>query len=201
MKKFLNGFVNGKSSLSNGFIALVIIGLIALGCTCPKELGLDKKDSNTSTDKKTETGDDLFGDKKSDEKENVKEEYSEDKVPSDKACQELAKTALLNFNDAVSSGDFSDFHESISKTWKRSSRPATFEKAFKEFIDKKINIGSIRSTDARFSPSPEITSEKGVKSLVLIGNYDTSPRPVNFVLNFVFEGNEWKLIGIDVDTR
>ncbi|MCB1023412.1 MAG: hypothetical protein KDB79_03425 [Acidobacteria bacterium] len=199
MKKVLNGFVNGDSSLANGFIALVIIGLIALGCTCGKGFDFAKKDSNSSGDDKSKTSvDDIFGDKK---KEKSKEEFSEDKVPSDDAAQEIAKTTLLNFNDAVASGDFSDFHKTIAKTWQRSSRPSTFEKGFKEFIDKKINIGAIRSKDADFSPSPTIDKKYNRQVLFLGGRYTVSPRPVNFKLEYIFEDGDWKLILIDVNTK
>ncbi|MEZ5346741.1 MAG: hypothetical protein R2681_14415 [Pyrinomonadaceae bacterium] len=201
MKKFLNGLVNGGSSLSNGFIALVIIGLIALGCTCNKDLGLSS-DSNSSSDKKTETsGDDLFGDKKSEDKEKEKEEYSKDKVPSSDASQEIAKTTLLNFNDAVTSGDFSDFHKTIAKSWQRSSRPSTFEKGFSEFIEKKVNIGAIRSQEADFSPSPKIDKKYGQQVLFLEGRYDIRPRPVKFKLEYIFEDDDWKLVLIDVNTK
>lgn len=195
MKKLFKQLALGGSSLSNALLALIIISFIALGCTCNKDLGLGSKDTTTS-DSETDVkdSDDPVGDKKT-------EEFSEDKVPSDEAAQEITKTTLLNFNDAVQSADFSDFHKTISKTWKRTSRPSQFERGFKEFIDKKINIGLIRSESATFSPRPGIQEISNRKILVLKGRYDVSPRPVKFDLKYVFEDDEWRLLAIAVDTK
>ncbi len=198
MKKFLDRVALGGSSLLNGLLALTVISLIALGCTCTGKDGFDfgGKDTETSDEKKDlNDSDDPFGEKKKEEK------LSEDEVPSDNAAQEIAKTTLLNFNDAVQSADFSDFHKTISKTWKRTSRPSQFEKGFKEFIDKKINIGVIRSMSADFSPRPAIEKISNRNILVLKGSYDVSPRPVKFDLKYVFEDDEWRLLAIAVDTK
>ena len=71
----------------------------------------------------------------------------------------------------------------------------------KEFIDKRINIGNIRSRDANFNPQPYIDNKYNRKVLFLKGNYSTSPRPVNFELEYIFEDGDWKLVFIRVDTK
>ena len=47
-KRFIDMFF-GKSSLGNGLIALMVISLIAFGCTCNQEDGFSfgKNDSNS----------------------------------------------------------------------------------------------------------------------------------------------------------
>ena len=195
MKKFLKGIINGGSSLTNGFAALAIISLIVLGCTCNQKDGFKLGGKNSNTAQQPAKDDNPFGDKR-------KETFSEDKIPSDDALQEMTKTTLLSFNDAVQAGDFADFHKTISKSWRRSSRPSVFEKAFKEFIDKKISIGKIRSMKARFAPSPRIDDAKyGRPTLMLEGRYSTRPLPVNFELNYILENEDWKLAEIKVNTN
>ncbi len=198
MKKFLNTFSSGGSSLQNGFLALTFIMLIALGCTCTGKDGFQfGKDSN-STEKPAKDAD---SDSPAEDNETV-EKLSDDVVPSDKKLQGLVKTTLLNFNEAIQDGDFSDFHKTVSKQWRTSSRPKQFEDGFRQFIDKKVNIDVIRSKEANFSPKPKIDdSANNRPTLLLKGRYDTSPRNVNFELDYIFEDDEWRLSQIKVDTR
>ncbi len=197
MKKF-NAFSSGGSSLQNGFLALTFILLVALGCTCTGKDGFQfGKDSNSSE----KPSKDLDSDSPADDNEKV-EKLSADEIPSEKKLQDLAKTTLLKFNDAVQDGDFSDFHKTISKRWRSSSRPKQFEDGFRQFIDKKVNIDVIRSKEAIFSPKPKIDdSANNRPTLLLKGRYDTSPRNVNFELDYIFEDDDWRLSQIKVDTR
>ena len=67
MRKFLYGIMNGGSSLSNGVIALAIISLIVLGCTCNQDDGFTfggKNDNTSATPVKDKDSDDPFDDKK-----------------------------------------------------------------------------------------------------------------------------------------
>lgn len=120
-------------------------------------------------------------------------------VPEDAEMQELTRTALLDFNDAVQEGDFTDFHSTISKTWQKQTTPERFNSVFSEFISKKVNISSVSSTEAEFT-SADVETEGGAKKLIAKGCYDVSPRPVKFILKWIPEGKEWKLFGIEVDT-
>ncbi len=191
MKNNLYNFINGGSSLQNGFIALAIISLIVLGCTCNEKDGF-KLGKDTNTAQKPEK----------DAPEKPKEELSDDKVPSEEFMQDLAKTTLMNFNEAVQEADFSGFHKTVSKSWQRSSRPSQFEKGFKQFIDRKIDISGIRKKEAKFAPSPRIDDAKYKRpTLMLEGRYRVSPLPVKFELDYIFEDDEWRLIAINVDTR
>ncbi len=189
-----------KSNFANGLMALFIISLIVLGCTCNDKDGFDfgsnDKDSNTSekkdadTDSTPEANDD--GDFKADE----------DEVPTDSQSQALVKKTLMGFNEAVQAGDFADFHKTVSGTWRRTSKPADFNKGFKEFIDKEIDISRIRKQEAEFSPKPKIIKKFGKQVLSLKGTYEAGlgELPVNFNLEFIVDGDEWKLIFIGVDT-
>ncbi|HEX8367620.1 MAG TPA: hypothetical protein VF604_03555 [Pyrinomonadaceae bacterium] len=166
------------------------------GVTYKRKGGFNVSDSNTSSD-----------DSNKSENSNKKESTSTKKanaakyeVPEDEEMQELTRTSLIDFNDAVQQGDFADFHSTISKTWQKQTTPEKFNEVFSEFISKKINISSVSSREAEFSPEPVVEMDKGAKKLIAKGCYDTSPRPVGFVLKWIPEGKEWKLFGIEVDT-
>ncbi len=193
MRRYLSKFVNENNALTDGVIALAIIGLIVFGCTCNTNDGFrSTKDDNTATKPAKNSEEDT--------PKKVNETYSKDKVPSDAANQEIVKTTLMNFSDAVQRADFSDFHKTVAKSWRKRSLPSDFEKGFKEFIDKKINISQIRSKDAKFVPPPYIDDKYRQKVLFLKGRYETSPRSVNFDLEYIFEDSEWRLIKIEVNT-
>ncbi len=122
-------------------------------------------------------------------------------MPSDGEMQEIVKESLTDFNDAVKQGDFADFHDKISATWKKQVTPEQFNTAFSEFIQKKLDISEIRSMEADFSPAPSIDKSQGVSILKVVGQYDTSPNPTRFDMKYVPDGSDWKLLSIRVDTR
>src|SRR5690606_101168 len=122
-------------------------------------------------------------------------------VPSEREVERLVKTTLLDFNDAVQKGDFTDFHTKISKFWKRTASPEKFNQSFSEFIEKRVDISSIKGKTAVFSPEPSVSRKSGYKVLSAKGRYITSPLPTRFELEYINEGGAWKLVSIRVDTR
>jgi hypothetical protein len=205
MKSILKQILTAKSSLGNGLLALFIISLIALGCTC-NQFGKKEGNSNSSTREKKEEGNpfdtpDGTAETPVEKKEIVKADASKKEIPSDEELQEIVKETLMNFNDAIERGDFSDFHKTISKAWQRQTKPKTFEDGFRQFIDKKVDISQIRSQKATFSPAPKVGREKTLQGLIVKGTYPTSPTPTEFELIYTAEGKEWKLSAINVRTR
>ncbi len=198
-KRAMNVFT-AKSNFANGLMALLIISLIVLGCTCNDKDGFDlgSKDNDSNSSEKKD------GDTKAtpEAKDDADFKADEDEVPSDAQAQALVKKTLMGFNEAVQAGDFADFHKTVSGTWRRTSKPADFNKGFKEFIDKEIDISRIRKEDAKFSPDPKIIKKFGKQVLTLKGTYEPSlgELPVNFNLEYIVDGDEWKLIFIGVDT-
>lgn len=256
-----------NKTLINGTIALFIVALIALGCTCGRGSGSapaeyvgswtgsdgstlairgdgsgDYKGSSEVTNGSVEIKDGklsvtLFGfgktmnidespkngqmkldgivyklvggttlvDTKSDDKKTEapakKADASKAEIPADDELQYMAKTTLLDFNDAIQQADFTNFHRKIAKAWQKQVTPEQFKQGFNDFIVKKVEISEIKQMDANFTSSPKIDKSRGLKELVVEGRYDTSPLPTKFKLNYVPEGKEWKLYGIEVNTR
>ena len=93
MKKINDKISNGNKTLVNGVVALFIVALIALGCTCGKDFDLSKigKESDNRTVSNTSNSDA----KNEDTKTKVpakKADASKGEMPADDELQYLAKT-------------------------------------------------------------------------------------------------------------
>ncbi len=123
-------------------------------------------------------------------------------IPSDEKLQTLVKSTMMDFGDAVQSGDFEDFHNKIAKVWRDTSTPEKMKEAFAVFVDNKEQFNfkrAIATLDAKFSPAPSIEKVSGLDAMILKGTYATKPGTI-FELKYTMEDGVWKLIGINVKT-
>lgn len=193
MKKHLHDLIFGRSTILSGIVALSIMALIVLGCSCGKNfdlsnLGLDNSSPSSSPSPTSA-------------KSKAKADASKGDVPSDDQLQTLAKTTVLDFNDAIQSGDFSDFHATLSKPFQKQVSAEKLGGVFHEFIDAKVNFKEVKDLDAKFTSTPSVEKTLGYQMLTLKGNYATSPRKTNFELKYIPEGSDWKLSSIDINTH
>lgn len=197
MRKIIEKICLGNESKINLLFVLGIFIAVGLGCSSlkPKDDPIDVKTPDVSN-KTSEPIQKPLTPKPITKKADA----SKGEIPRDDELQDMVKTTLLDFNDAVTSADFTTFYTNISKLWQRQTSPAKLEDTFKIFIDGKNNFSSIRSKDAEFSSNPRVDDSKGFKELVLEGKYDTSPLPTKFTLKYTPESKNWKLTGIIVDT-
>jgi hypothetical protein len=108
----------------------------------------------------------------------------------------LARDTLLAFNNAVQEKSFAGFYrEETSATFRKQFTLQKFSEAFQVFIEKNYDISNIAKAEPVFDPAPAIDKE-GV--LVLKGHYATRPNKVTFLLRYVREGSDWKVLGINV---
>ncbi len=197
MKNILREIVFGNDKRFNGLIALTIVGLIALGCNCGKNFGdLGTKDNPPTNSSNSSTTPDSPIAKRN--TSFTKADASKKEVPSDAEMQEIVKTTLLDFNDALQAGDFTDFHSRVSKFWQKQITPDRMKQTFQVFIDGRTNISAISSMDASFTSSAKIQKQAGISLLDVKGEYPTSPIKTTFELQYMPEGKEWKLFLIKV---
>lgn len=198
MRRLLKELVWGKNNLFNGIVALGVVAAIAMGCNCGKDFDLANVGKNNDSNR-TVSNTDSTPDKTPEESKLSDAKRGD--VPSEREMEELIETTLGDFNDAVQSGDFTNFHGKISKVWKKTSTPETFNQGFSEFIEKKVDVSTIEGKDAKFDPEPKVEKKRGYKVLTAKGMYDTYPLPVRFENEYIQEDGDWKLISIRVDTR
>lgn len=216
MKKKLSNIMLGRSNKFNGLIALMVVCSIVLGCQCNKILdsakeGSDKDDTpiakkddnqtpntnpfskNTSTD----SGDTSNND--TDEAPTyTKSDASKKQVPSDTEMQDIVKTTLLDFNDALQDEDFTEFYRTISKAWQKQTNPEKLKQGFQAFITGETDISNISSMKATFTTPPSVIKNMGYDMLDVKGEYPTSGIKTTFDLQYVPEGKDWKLAAIRV---
>ena len=120
------------------------------------------------------------------------------KVPTDKELRKLALDSLLLFNVAVQTKSFSDFYDKTAKLWQKETSPKELREIFHSFIEKEMNIAPIAKLEPVFDRTPAV-NEDGF--LVLKGSYPTKPNKVFFELKYVYEDENWKLVGINVQVK
>ncbi|NOT48018.1 MAG: hypothetical protein HOP17_09775 [Acidobacteria bacterium] len=195
MKKLATTVLFGKDGQLSGLIALAIVGAIALGCSCNKQFGdLGKTDSNSNS---SPTSNSTAPPPPSVSKPDA----STGEVPSEAQLQEMTRTTILDFNAAIKSGDFTNFHRTVSKPFQKQASPEKMADAFKVFTEAKIDFDEVQTLPATYSPPASIQRASGVKHLQVLGYYETSPRTMKFDLKYIPEGKDWKLIAIEVNTK
>ena len=193
MKNLLTQLIFGKNTAVSGVLALGLIALVALGCTCGKNLDLGnigKNDNTASTSSNTASTDTPFSDS------------DDGKVPAASQLQSMVKETTADFADAIESGDFTEIYDKASSDFQSTYTKDQMQNVFKTFIDKKRlvlpSLNKAATTDATFSPSPSIRTEQGLSILVLTGNFPTKPIPVKFEYEYVLRGGEWKMLKLVV---
>jgi hypothetical protein len=116
-------------------------------------------------------------------------------MPDGAELNQLVRETLIAFNQAVQTGDFGSFHESIAKAWQGQVSERRLREAFQSFIDRKVDISSVKDLDPKLEGTPRID---GSGVLHVRGEFPTQPRRTLFAMRFVYEAPRWKLFGIDV---
>jgi hypothetical protein len=119
-------------------------------------------------------------------------------VPSEMELRQLVRENLLRFNDAIVAQSFDAFYDSVSRKWQDQLTKGQLQRAFQPFIDKQVEISSIRTVEPIWD-APVTVGTDGL--LLLSGYYPTEPHRVHFALKFLYELPSWKLFGLDVNLR
>jgi hypothetical protein len=186
MKKLLTN--SCQSNLFTGMIALIIVGSIALGCTCGKDLDLSGKgkDKNYST-----------SDSPSDDTAAT--------LPDEALIKATVRSTTADFAFAISEGDFSKLYDKASPEFRNTFSLEDFKNEFSEFTRKKKQLMPILAravtSDPEFSSPPSIRTEKGENILVTEGKYPTKPLPYNFKYEFLKRDDSWKMIRIEINVK
>lgn len=193
MKKIISTLLWGRNSKFNGMMAVGIISLIVLGCTCNRNFDLGNVGSDNGTDRtasnstsnSTSTGDDMDG-----------------SLPSDSKIRSLVRETTSDFADAIDTGDFSAIYGKASSDFQSSYTEAQMKNAFDMFIREKRRVVPIlekaMSMQSDLSPDPYIRTEKGHKVLVINGQFPTKPLPVKTEYEYVLREGEWKILKLVV---
>jgi hypothetical protein len=198
MKNKLGQIIWSKDKKLNGLIALFIVSLIVLGCTCNKNFGDLGSNSTTNTPSNTFTPPTNTGTAPAKDPTFTKADASKKQLPSDAELQEMVKATVLDFNSAVQSEDFTNFHANSSKALQKTANPAKMKETFQQFIDGEMNISSISSMTATITSPPKLENRSGYNIFSVSGKYPTYGVETTFDLQYVAEGKDWKLLLIKI---
>ena len=200
MKNLVSTLLFGRDRVT-GLIALAIIGLFVLGCTCGKNLDLGNIGKNDNTSRSSNTSSDNPFGKDSDSDS----DSTDGDMPDSTLIKALVKDTTASFANAISTGDFSDIYNDASQDFKSTYTEDQMKDVFKEFIDKKRLILPIMAKaitmTPELSPEPHLRSEKGLSILVVNGKYATSPVPLQFDYEYIKRDDQWKLLKLVVNLK
>ncbi len=117
-------------------------------------------------------------------------------VPEDDVLIKLSKNTMSSFAEAVKTQDFNQFYETISNTWKLTSTPSFFKKAFKPLLEKNYDLTLLNNHELKLLQPGEIDSN-GL--LNIKGNFPSAgTEDVKYRFSYINEYNKWKLTGLHV---
>jgi hypothetical protein len=120
------------------------------------------------------------------------------RVPGERALEALVKGALLTFNDANVTGNYTVFHAKLSKPFRQQFTVERLKETFKTFAEKDIDFDVIAAYKPVYEPAPVVDGDGRLR---VKGYFPTEPARVVFDLGFVPSDGEWKLISINVKTE
>lgn len=208
MKQLLNKAIFGNDTRTSGVMALAIIMLIALGCTCGKnfDLGNLGGDGNNGSNRQSDSAD--TGDTKpgntSAEPENdfpfpgSTTETGGDTVPGDFEMEALVKETTADFALAVAIENFALIHAKSSSDFQSSYSSDEMKNAFKTFIEQKSrllpSLNNAAMGKPKFTPPPHIRYDNNIAILVADGEFATKPYGIKFEYEYVYRDGEWKML-------
>lgn len=182
MKTTFSTLLFGRDSRLSGILALAIIAMIALGCTCGKNFDLANIAKNANVGSTSDDSDTA--------------ETSE--LPDDRLMKALVKETTADFALAISTGDFSKIYEKSSSDFQSTYTEQEMKDTFKPFMEKKRQVLPILSKavgmDPEYSADPSIRTESGLSILVTEGKFSTKPLPVTFEYEYVKRDGKWKML-------
>jgi hypothetical protein len=118
------------------------------------------------------------------------------KLPSVEQQDLLVRSALMTFNDANATGNYSVLFAKASKQFQSSLSTDKLSEAFKTYRDQNLNLEkTIITADLLESKAAEIDDD-GV--LHLVGSLKDDQTSLRYDLKFIQNNAVWKLLGIDI---
>ena len=121
-------------------------------------------------------------------------------APDAQAAKQMANNTMINFKNAVNSGDFEAFYRTqLSDLWKKQITADKLRTSFKSFVDRKIDLTPIFAVEPVLDEPPYVD---GNGLLTLVGHYpvESEKVKVTFELSYSREAN-WALSGIKVNIK
>ena len=117
-------------------------------------------------------------------------------IPPVDQLKQLVNATMLDFAVANKARDFTGFYHKIAQLWQTQTTPEELTAVFESFSDQNIDLTVLQGLDPVFTEEPFL-NDKGW--LVLQGHYPTQPSITYFILEYLYEEPEWRLVVIDIN--
>ena len=178
----------GRGNLLSGVIALSIVMLIVLGCTCGKDFNLGDSSSNSSN---TSSGNSIFGDDDKDSSD-----------VDDTLAKATIKATTAQFANAITTEDFSRLYADTATEFRSKYSEDELKSQFSDFIRQKRQLLPILATavamDPEFTDGPETRTEGTETILSVSGKYPTKPQTMTFTYEYVKRQSKWWLRRLEI---
>ena len=119
-------------------------------------------------------------------------------IPNDEELKKLVKMNITRLSEAIKNNDFSNFYDHISILWQSQVTKDKLKSIFKKFIDNKVELSDLQSLEPILIQKPRLIEER---TLQVKGIYKSNLRRTSFEMLFIFEKQNWKLIGINISSN
>jgi hypothetical protein len=119
-------------------------------------------------------------------------------MPNERELVRMTHDIVVAFSRSLSDKSMKTLHEAISERWRREQSVESLEAAFKEFLDRGVDLTKFESLTPVFDGEPKI-DEQGW--LVVNGYYETPVERLEFEQTFLPEGLGWKLGGLSINVK
>jgi len=109
----------------------------------------------------------------------------------------LVRTTLSALNDANRTGNYTVFRDLAAPGFRDANSAARLAEQFADLRGRNLNLAPVAVIAPQFTLPPTI-DQRGM--LRMAGIFPTRPLQVTFQMLFSRNGDEWRLIGIAVDT-
>ncbi len=127
-----------------------------------------------------------------------KESKAEKTVPPLAELNRMAQNSIVLLGTSINTDNYDPFYQQISKIWQNQITVQKFHDIFNTFKEKGYDLTLAKGTTPVFDEAPAFDKD-GL--LHLNGEFPTKPYSIQFKLTYHYEYPEWKLFGINVNTK
>jgi hypothetical protein len=119
-------------------------------------------------------------------------------IPPEAQQVALIRDTLGAFADSVAAQDMTTFRSHVSNLMQQQFTVAQLDQAYRPFYVMGSSLQMIKAMTPAFD-RPAAINDDGV--LVIDGRYPTEPNLFTFTAKYVYEGTDWKPIGLEVNVK
>jgi hypothetical protein len=109
----------------------------------------------------------------------------------------LVRETTGKFANAVASHDFTQFHQSAAALWQRQITPQKLAEAFGSFSAAGVDLRGLGAVEPRISSAA--FDDDG--TFAIAGTYLMSGNTFEYRYRYIFEGTDWKMVGVSAHLR